>query len=181
MLPPSPIRKPLPAFQAAQDRLSGVLGRLMMISEQYPELKSNTNFLALQSQLEGTENRIEIARRDYNAAVQAYNTTLVTLPGSLWASMVHRGYKQATPFVASAAAQQAPTVDFNNTMMMAPQQVAAPWRPDRAVRWRPSRAEPWPRNRPPQGQQRDGAATGRDAARHHGAAAGRESLNTSQQ
>ncbi len=112
-------------FQAAQDRLSGVLGRLMMISEQYPELKSNTNFLALQSQLEGTENRIEISRRDYNAAVQAYNTTLVTLPGSLWASIVHRSYKQASPFVASAAAQQAPTVDFNNTMMMAPQQGGA--------------------------------------------------------
>ena len=112
-------------FQAAQDRLSGVLGRLMMIQEKYPDLKSNTNFLALQSQLEGTENRIEIARRDYNAAVQAYNTTLVTLPGSLWASIVHRSYKQATPFAASAAAQQAPNVDFNNTMMMAPQQGGA--------------------------------------------------------
>jgi LemA protein len=108
-------------FQQAQDRLTGVLGRLMAISEQYPDLKSNTNFLALQSQLEGTENRIEIARRDYNAAVQSYNTTLVTLPGSIWASLVHRSYKQATPFAASAAAQQAPTVNFNNTMMMAPQ------------------------------------------------------------
>jgi LemA protein len=107
-------------FQAAQDRLSGVLGRLMAISEQYPDLKSNTNFLALQSQLEGTENRIEIARRDYNAAVQAYNTTLVTLPGSIWHSLAHSSYKQATPFAASAAAQQAPVVNFNNTMM-APQ------------------------------------------------------------
>ena len=100
-------------FQAAQDKLSGVLGRLMAISEQYPDLKSNTNFLALQSQLEGTENRIEIARRDYNAAVQAYNTTLVTFPGSVWASLVHKSYKPATMFAASAAAQSAPVVNFN--------------------------------------------------------------------
>jgi len=101
-------------FQEAQDQLSGVLGRLMAISEQYPDLKSNQNFLALQSQLEGTENRIEIARRDYNAAVQDYNTELVTLPGSLWAATVYRSYKQATPFAASAAAQNAPTVNFDN-------------------------------------------------------------------
>src|SRR3954468_1467915 len=99
-------------FQAAQDRLSGVLGRLMAISENYPELKSNTNFLALQSQLEGTENRIEIARRDYNAAVQDYNTELVTIPGSLWAATLYKSYKQATPFAASTAAQSAPVVSF---------------------------------------------------------------------
>ena len=99
-------------FQAAQDKLSGVLGRLMAISEQYPDLKSNTNFLALQSQLEGTENRIEIARRDYNTAVQDYNTELVTLPGSLWASTMYKSYKQATPFAASAASQSAPVVSF---------------------------------------------------------------------
>jgi LemA protein len=97
-------------FQQAQDRLSGVLGRLMAISENYPELKSNQNFLALQSQLEGTENRIEISRRDYNAAVQDYNTELVTIPGSLWAATFYRSYKQATPFAASAAAQSAPSV-----------------------------------------------------------------------
>jgi LemA protein len=113
-------------FQAAQDRLSGVLGRLMAISEQYPDLKSNTNFLALQSQLEGTENRIEIARRDYNAAVQAYNTTLVTLPGSLWAATVHKGYKPATLFQASAAAQSAPVVNFNTGGGAAPAQQPAP-------------------------------------------------------
>ncbi len=101
-------------FQQAQDKLSGVLGRLMMITEQYPDLKSNTNFLALQSQLEGTENRIDISRRDYNAAVQDYNTELVTLPGSIWASTMYKSYKQATPFAASAAAQSAPTVNFNN-------------------------------------------------------------------
>jgi LemA protein len=97
-------------FQDAQDKLSGVLGRLMAISENYPDLKSNQNFLALQSQLEGTENRIEIARRDYNAAVQDYNTELVTVPGSLWAATLYKSYKQATPFAASAAAQSAPTV-----------------------------------------------------------------------
>ena len=100
-------------FQQAQDRLSGVLGRLMAISENYPDLKSNQNFLALQSQLEGTENRIEISRRDYNAAVQDYNTELVTIPGSLWAATFYRSYKQATPFAASAAAQSAPVVNFN--------------------------------------------------------------------
>jgi LemA protein len=97
-------------FQDAQDKLSGVLGRLMAISENYPELKSNQNFLALQSQLEGTENRIEIARRDYNSAVQDYNTELVTIPGSIWAATFYKSYKQATPFAASAAAQSAPSV-----------------------------------------------------------------------
>jgi len=99
-------------FQQALDKLSGVLGRLMAISENYPELKSNQNFLALQSQLEGTENRIEISRRDYNAAVQDYNTELVTVPGSLWAATFYRSYKQATPFAASTAAQSAPVVSF---------------------------------------------------------------------
>jgi LemA protein len=107
-------------FRQAQDQLSGVLGRLMMITENYPELKSNQNFLALQSQLEGTENRIEIARRDYNAAVQDYNTELVTIPGSLWAATFYRSYKQATPFAASAAAQNAPVVSFPGTTSTAP-------------------------------------------------------------
>ena len=73
----------------------------MAISENYPDLKSNQNFLALQSQLEGTENRIEIARRDYNTAVQDYNTELVTIPGSLWAATLYKSYKQATPFAAT--------------------------------------------------------------------------------
>ena len=100
-------------FQDAQDKLSGVLGRLMAISENYPDLKSNQNFLALQSQLEGTENRIEIARRDYNSAVQDYNTELVTIPGSIWAATMYKSYKQATPFSASAAAQSAPVVKFD--------------------------------------------------------------------
>jgi LemA protein len=107
-------------FQQAQDKLSGVLGRLMAISENYPDLKSNQNFLALQSQLEGTENRIEISRRDYNAAVQDYNTELVTLPGSIWAATFYKSYKQATPFAASTAAQSAPVVSFPGATSSAP-------------------------------------------------------------
>src|SRR6201996_1708013 len=107
-------------FQQAQDQLSGVLGRLLSITENYPDLKSNQNFLALQSQLEGTENRIEIARRDYNAAVQDYNTELVTVPGSLWAATLYKSYKQATPFQASAAAQAAPVVSFPGASTPAP-------------------------------------------------------------
>lgn len=100
-------------FAAAQDQLSGVLGRLMVIQEQYPDLKSNQNFLALQSQLEGTENRITIARRDYNQTAQVYNTTLRTFPSVLWAKTVYSGQKPAQLFQASAAAQSAPTVDFS--------------------------------------------------------------------
>ena len=99
-------------FQAAQNQLTGVLGRLMAISERYPDLKSNQNFLALQSQLEGTENRITIARRDYNLAVQDYNTTLRTFPTVIWASTLYSGQKPAIPFAASEAAQTAPKVSF---------------------------------------------------------------------
>jgi LemA protein len=107
-------------FQAAQDQLSGVLGHLLAISENYPDLKSNQNFLALQAQLEGTENRIEIARRDYNSVVQDYNTTLVTIPGSLWAATFYKSYKEAQPFQASAAAQNAPVVSFPGASTPAP-------------------------------------------------------------
>jgi len=107
-------------FQEAQNQLSGVLGHLLSITENYPDLKSNQNFLALQSQLEGTENRIEIARRDYNSAVQDYNTELVTVPGSLWAATFYKSYKQATPFAASTAAQSAPVVSFPGATGTAP-------------------------------------------------------------
>jgi LemA protein len=103
------------AYQQAQDKLSGVLGRLMMIQEKYPDLKSNQNFLALQSQLEGTENRIAIARRDYNTSVQAYNTTLVTFPQVIWAKTAHGDAKPMQLFTASAAAQSAPTVSFDTS------------------------------------------------------------------
>ena len=112
-------------FEDAQNQLSGVLGRLLSISENYPDLKSNQNFLALQSQLEGTENRIEIARRDYNAAVQDYNTELVTVPGSLWAATLYKSYKQATPFAASAASQSAPVVSFPGATSAPPPAPAA--------------------------------------------------------
>ena len=118
------------AFQAyaqAQDRLSGVLGRLMMIQEAYPDLKSNQNFMALQSQLEGTENRITIARRDYNEAVRDYNTEIRTFPGALWAGTVHRWAKPMETFKASAAAQTAPSVNFGtNAAPAAPAPAPAP-------------------------------------------------------
>ena len=103
------------AYQQAQDKLSGVLGRLMMIQERYPDLKSNENFLALQSQLEGTENRISIARRDYNEAVRDYNTTLRTFPQIIWAKTVHGSSHPMQLFQATATAQSAPTVDFSPT------------------------------------------------------------------
>ena len=99
-------------FQQAQDRLSGVLGRLMAISENYPELKSNQNFLALQSQLEGTENRIAISRRDYIEAVRVYNTELVTFPGRIWRSVMYSSSQPMATFDIPAQEQQTPKVDF---------------------------------------------------------------------
>ncbi|MGH7023006.1 MAG: LemA family protein [Caulobacteraceae bacterium] len=103
-------------YAQAQNQLSGVLGRLMMIQERYPDLKSNQNFLALQDQLEGTENRIAVARRDYNAAVQDYNTTLQVLPTSIWAATFYHNRKPMALFSATAAAQSAPTVSFDNSL-----------------------------------------------------------------
>jgi LemA protein len=103
----------LDKFAAAQDRVGGALGRLLVASEHYPNLKSNENFLALQSQLEGTENRIAIARRDYNAAVQDYNTTLRVFPTSIWAGTLYSSSKPMALFSASASAQSAPTVSFD--------------------------------------------------------------------
>jgi LemA protein len=97
-------------FQEAQSQLSGALGRLIAVSENYPELKSNQNFLALQSQLEGTENRISVARRDYIQAVQAYNTEVRTFPGRLWA-MVYSAKPMAT-FAAPEEQQKPPQVKF---------------------------------------------------------------------
>jgi LemA protein len=97
-------------FQEAQAQLSGALGRLIAVSENYPDLKSNQNFLALQSQLEGTENRIAVARRDYIQGVQAYNTEVRTFPGRLWA-MVY-GAKPMATFTASEEQQRPPQVKF---------------------------------------------------------------------
>ena len=100
------------AMQQAQAQLSGALGRLLAVSENYPDLKSNQNFLALQSQLEGTENRIAVARRDYIATVQDFNTELRTFPTVLWANTVFRSTKPLVPFTAEAEAQTAPKVKF---------------------------------------------------------------------
>jgi len=100
-------------YQAAQGQLSQALGKLLSITEAYPDLKSNQNFLALQSQLEGSENRIAVARKDYIDAVQTYNTELVTFPGRLWASTFYSSYKPAATFSADAGADKAPKVDFN--------------------------------------------------------------------
>jgi LemA protein len=100
------------AFQNAQGQLGGSLGRLLATFEAYPDLKSNQNFLALQDQLEGTENRINASRRDYNEAVRAYNTRIRTFPDAIGAKIFY-GAKPKVPFEAAAAAQQAPTVNFN--------------------------------------------------------------------
>ena len=102
----------LKQFQDAQNQLSGSLGRLIAISENYPELKSNQNFLALQSQLEGTENRIAVARRDYIEAVRVYNTELKTFPGVLWASTFFRSNKPMAEFTANETSQSPPQVKF---------------------------------------------------------------------
>jgi LemA protein len=102
----------LKQFQDAQNQLSGALGRLLAVTEAYPDLKSNQNFLALQSQLEGTENRIAVARRDYIESVRAYNTELKTFPGVLWASTAFRSNKPMAEFAANEGAQTPPTVKF---------------------------------------------------------------------
>ena len=96
-------------FQAAQGALSQSLGRLLATVEAYPDLKTNQNFLALQSQLEGTENRIAVAVTDYNEAVRAYNTRIRTFPDMIGAKLVH-GAKPLAPFEAKAGAQNAPDV-----------------------------------------------------------------------
>jgi LemA protein len=99
-------------FQEAQRQLTGALGRLLAISENYPDLKSNQNFLALQSQLEGTENRIAVARKDYIEAVRVYNTTLKTFPGLLWAMTLFRSNKPMQEFAATSGSETAPKVKF---------------------------------------------------------------------
>jgi LemA protein len=101
----------LKQFQDAQNQLTGALGRLLAISENYPDLKSNANFLALQSQLEGTENRIAVARRDYIDAVRAYNTEIRTFPSIIWAKTVF-GSKPMAEFAANESAQTPPQVKF---------------------------------------------------------------------
>ncbi|MBL7765327.1 MAG: LemA family protein [Chitinophagaceae bacterium] len=100
----------LAEFQAAQGQLSQALGRLMMVTENYPNLKANQNFLDLQAQLEGTENRITVARKNYNESVMNFNTKARSFPTIIFAKMF--GMTQKATFEADAAAQQAPTVNF---------------------------------------------------------------------
>ena len=100
-------------FEQSQGALSSALGRLMVVSEKYPDLKSNQNFLALQSQLEGTENRIAVARKDYVETVQRYNVNLRSIPGRWIAAIMYPDAKVRETFSASEAAQEAPKVKFN--------------------------------------------------------------------
>jgi LemA protein len=100
----------LQKYQAAQGELGAALSRLLSITEAYPDLKSNQNFLALQSQLEGTENRIAVARRDYIQAVQTYNTEVRTFPGLLWAMIW--GAKPMATFAADEGKTETPAVKF---------------------------------------------------------------------
>jgi len=99
-------------FQDAQNQLSGALGRLLVTVERYPDIKSNQNFLALQSQLEGTENRIAVARRDYIGAVQAYNTEVRTIPGRWIAAWFYPEAKPMETFTATPNSERPPTVKF---------------------------------------------------------------------
>lgn len=99
-------------FQAAQTQLSSALSRLMVVVERYPDLKANQNFLALQSQLEGTENRISVARRDYIQAVQTFNTTLRTIPGRWVAAIFYPEMKVKQNFTVSPQTEAAPVVNF---------------------------------------------------------------------
>jgi LemA protein len=101
------------AFNDAQSRLTQAIIPLQRLQEAYPDLKSNQNFMALQDQLEGTENRIEIARRDYNESVRQYNTLIRTFPTAIGAKVFY-GAKPKVPFAAAAAAQTAPRVSFGN-------------------------------------------------------------------
>ena len=103
----------LKQFEAAQAQLSSALSRLMVVVERYPDLKANQNFLALQSQLEGTENRIGVARRDYIAAVERYNREIRTFPGRIWHSILYSDMPIRETFTATSEdADKAPEVDF---------------------------------------------------------------------
>lgn len=100
------------AFQENQSALSGALSRLLVVVERYPDLKSNQNFLALQSQLEGTENRIAVARRDYIEAVRLYNTELKTIPGRWWRSLMYSDNQPMQTFTIDAETMENPEVKF---------------------------------------------------------------------
>jgi len=101
----------LQRFQQAQGELSGALSRLLVTVERYPELKANQNYLNLQTQLEGTENRIKVSRNDFNTSVQSYNQVVRRFPNILFAGIM--GFSVRQPFQADAGSQTAPTVNFN--------------------------------------------------------------------
>jgi LemA protein len=103
----------LQQYQAAQGQLSQALGRLLAVSENYPTLQSNAAFQGLQTQLEGTENRIKVSRNDFNDAVKAYDTQIQTFPNSLYAGWF--GYKLKAYFQADAGAEHAPNVNFSDS------------------------------------------------------------------
>ena len=113
-LPPDVLTNPeaFKRFQEAQAQLTGALGRLLALAERYPDLKANQSFLALQSQLEGTENRISVARRDYIDAVRQYNTELRTFPGIIWASTLYRSQKPMETFTVAEDLRRPPQVKF---------------------------------------------------------------------
>jgi len=100
------------AFQQNQDALSSALSRLLVVVERYPDLKASQNFLSLQSQLEGTENRISVARRDYIAAVQLYNTELRTIPGRWWKALLYPESVLKENFTTTPEVEQVPEVNF---------------------------------------------------------------------
>jgi LemA protein len=99
-------------YQDAQNQLGGAHGRPLAVLERYPDIKSGQNFLTLQSQIEGTENRIAIARRDYIEAVRAYNTEITTFPGRIWRAVMYPSAKERATFDIAAEEMKAPKVDF---------------------------------------------------------------------
>ena len=113
-IPPDILTNPeaFQKFQEAQGVLTGALSKLLSITENYPDLKSNQNFLALQSQLEGTENRIAIARRDYIASVQAYNTEIRTIPGRWWRAVFYPDAEPMQNFTVKEGTETVPEVKF---------------------------------------------------------------------
>jgi LemA protein len=113
-IPPDILTNPeaMKKFQDAQAQLGGALGRLLAVVERYPDIKSGQNFLALQSQIEGTENRIAIARRDYIDAVRKYNTEITTFPGRIWRAVLYPSSKEMATFDISAEEMKTPKVDF---------------------------------------------------------------------
>ena len=115
VLPPEALNDPekFKAFQESQSGLTSALSRLLAITENYPDLKANQNFLALQAQLEGTENRIAVARRDYIEAVRVYNTTLKTFPSILWAKLWFTDAQPFQNFTVPEDKIEAPKVNFN--------------------------------------------------------------------